>query len=98
MLTAVFFFTIAASYGQTPSAVTGKVTDSTGKGIENVTVRIKGSKGATVTNAGGYSSFLSRVPVRLWYFRLWALLHRRRGRHRVRSMSLFSVLSTICRT
>jgi len=60
VLTAVVFFTLAVSYGQTPSSVTGKVTDSTGKGIENVTVKIKGSKGATVTNAEGV--FLISVP------------------------------------
>jgi len=60
MLLAVFFFSLAVSYGQTPASVTGKVTDSAGRGLENVTVRIKGNKGATVTNAEG--SFLVSLP------------------------------------
>jgi len=60
VLTAASFFTLAVSYGQTSASVTGKVTDSTGKGIENVTVKIKGSKGATVTNGDGV--FLIAVP------------------------------------
>ena len=60
MLLAVFFFSLTVSYGQTPASVTGKVTDSAGRGIENVTVRIKGNKGATVTNAEG--SFLISLP------------------------------------
>jgi TonB-linked SusC/RagA family outer membrane protein len=59
MLTAAFFIA-AVSHGQPLSSVAGKVTDSAGKGIEGVTVKVKGGKGATVTNAEG--SFLLSVP------------------------------------
>src|SRR5882757_8501239 len=60
LLMAVLFFSHAFSFGQSPATVSGKVTDSTGKGIENVTVRIKGGKSATITNTDGV--FIIAVP------------------------------------
>lgn len=60
MLLALLAFTQAVSFAQSPSTVTGKITDSTGKGIESVTVKIKGGKGATMTNANG--EFFIAVP------------------------------------
>ena len=60
MLTAACLFVLAATYGQPLSTVTGNVTDSAGKGLEGVTVKVKGGKGATVTNAEG--AFLLSVP------------------------------------
>jgi len=60
LLTAVLFSSHVLTFGQSPATVSGKVTDSTGKGIENVTVRIKGGKSATITNADGV--FIIAVP------------------------------------
>lgn len=60
MLTAACLLALVVTYGQPLSTVTGNVTDSSGKGLEGVTVKVKGGKGATVTNAGG--AFVLSVP------------------------------------
>ncbi|HWB94871.1 MAG TPA: SusC/RagA family TonB-linked outer membrane protein [Puia sp.] len=60
VMTVACLLSLAVTYGQSLSSVTGKVTDSTGKGMEGVTVKIKGGKGATVTNADG--DFMLSIP------------------------------------
>src|SRR5882762_3815865 len=56
---ALLFFT-RASFGQGPT-VSGKVTDSTGKGLEGVSILVKGHKKAAITDANG--AFTLALPV-----------------------------------
>ena len=58
-LIALLFFT-RASFGQGPT-VSGKVIDSTGKGLEGVSILVKGHKKATITDANG--AFTLALPV-----------------------------------
>jgi hypothetical protein len=54
------------------STITGRVTDSTGAGIENVSVKIKGTSIGTVTKAdGGYSILAPASAKTIVFFKYW---------------------------
>lgn len=57
-LIALLFFT-GSTFGQGPT-LTGKVTDSTGKGLEGVSILVKGHKKATTTDTKG--AFMLALP------------------------------------
>ena len=57
----VFIFSFTSAYSQSYS-VTGKVTDATGKPLQNTNVYINNSSKGTVTDAAGFFSISSLVP------------------------------------
>jgi TonB-linked SusC/RagA family outer membrane protein len=60
---AVFLFTIPLSLHAQQRTISGRVTDSTGNGIEKVSVRVKGGAGGTSTAAdGSYRISVNTTP------------------------------------
>src|SRR6478735_4910818 len=67
MAAALLLLGISSSFAQSPT-VTGTVTDSSGKGIENVSVKIKGTSIGTVTQANGSFSLVAPASAKTIVF------------------------------
>ena len=67
LITTAFFCLPLCSLSQSRT-ITGKVTDSAGAGMENVSVRVKGSRTGTATKADGTYSMNVNSPVAILVF------------------------------